>query len=60
VYEREPEIHPRLLSAPRTVLMPHIGSASQDTRQRMAALATTAVVEVLAGNTPSNVVASPA
>jgi len=60
VYEREPEIQPRLLSAPRTVLMPHIGSASQDTRQRMAVLATTAVVEVLAGNTPSNVVASPA
>jgi len=60
VYEREPEIHPRLLSAPRTVLMPHIGSASQHTRQRMAVLATTAVVEVLAGNTPSNVVASPA
>ena len=29
VYEREPEVHPRLLAAPRTVLLPHIGSASQ-------------------------------
>jgi glyoxylate reductase len=60
VYEREPEIHPRLMNAPRTVLMPHIGSASQDTRQWMAMLATNAVVEVLAGETPPNVVASPA
>ena len=36
VYEREPEVEPRLLSAPRTVLLPHIGSASQATRTRMA------------------------
>ena len=60
VYEREPEIHPRLLSAPRTVLMPHIGSASVATRTSMALLATNAVVTVFAGETPSNVVASPA
>ena len=32
VFEREPEVHPRLLDAPRTVLLPHIGSASQATR----------------------------
>ena len=32
VYEREPIIEPRLLDAPRTVLLPHIGSASQATR----------------------------
>jgi len=31
VFEREPEVHPRLLAAPRTVLLPHVGSA---TRQR--------------------------
>ena len=36
VYEREPEVHPRLLAAPRTVLLPHIGSASLATRTRMA------------------------
>ena len=28
VFEREPEVHPRLLAAPRTVLLPHIGSAT--------------------------------
>jgi glyoxylate reductase len=58
VYEREPRIHPRLLDAPRTVLMPHVGSASRATRTRMATLATSAVATVLAGGTPPNVVRS--
>ncbi|MGA2322066.1 MAG: NAD(P)-dependent oxidoreductase [Solirubrobacteraceae bacterium] len=35
VYENEPKISPRLLSAPRTVLLPHIGSATLRTRQAM-------------------------
>ena len=56
VFEREPEVHPRLLSAPRTVLLPHIGSASQATRTRMARLAASAVATVLGGGTPPNVV----
>jgi glyoxylate reductase len=56
VYEHEPEIHPRLLDAPHTVLLPHIGSASYATRRRMAELATSAVATVLAGGTPPNVV----
>jgi glyoxylate reductase len=56
VYEREPIIEPRLLEAPRTVLLPHIGSASQATRTRMATMATSAVATVLAGGTPPNVV----
>ena len=29
VYQREPEVHPRLLAAPHTVLLPHIGSATR-------------------------------
>jgi glyoxylate reductase len=56
VFEREPSIEPRLLSAPRTVLLPHIGSASQATRTRMATMATEAVATVLAGGRPTNVV----
>ncbi len=56
VYENEPLIEPRLLSAPRTVLLPHIGSASHATRTRMATMATAAVATVLAGGTPPNVV----
>jgi glyoxylate reductase len=54
VYEREPEAHPRLLVAPRTVLLPHIGSASLATRTRMAQVAAENVVAVLAGGPPEN------
>jgi lactate dehydrogenase-like 2-hydroxyacid dehydrogenase len=54
VFEREPEVEARLLSAPRTVLLPHIGSASVDTRRRMAQMATGAVATVLDGGSPSN------
>jgi glyoxylate reductase len=56
VFAREPEIDPRLLAAPRTVLLPHIGSASQATRTRMAMMATSAVATVLDGGIPPNVV----
>ena len=58
VFEREPEVDARLLSAPRTVLLPHIGSASTDTRRRMAQMATSAVATVLDGGVPPNVVPS--
>jgi glyoxylate reductase len=54
VYEREPEVHPRLLAAPRTVLLPHIGSASLATRTRMAQLAAENARAVLAGEQPPN------
>ena len=39
VYVHEPHVHPRLLAAPRTVLLPHIGSATQSTREAMLRLA---------------------
>ena len=42
--------------APRTVLLPHIGSASQATRTRMARLACESALAVLAGETPPNLV----
>jgi glyoxylate reductase len=56
VYEREPEVHPRLLTAPRTVLLPHIGSASRATRTQMARVACRGVCDVLAGRRPANLV----
>jgi glyoxylate reductase len=56
VYEHEPEIDPRLLAAPHTVLLPHIGSASQATRTSMARLACDGVVAVLRGEQPRNLV----
>jgi glyoxylate reductase len=54
VYEREPAVHPRLLAAPRTVLLPHIGSATVETRTAMSRLAASSVRSVLAGKMPSN------
>ena len=56
VYEGEPQVQPRLLSAPRTVLLPHIGSASRATRTQMARVAVAGVCAVLAGKTPDNLV----
>jgi glyoxylate reductase len=52
VFVDEPAIHPRLRAAPRTVLLPHIGSATHDTRRRMAAIAVANVQAVLSGNPP--------
>jgi len=52
VYADEPAVHPRLLAAPRTVLLPHIGSATRDTRRRMAATALANVHAVLRGDPP--------
>ena len=43
---------PRWLSAPRTVLLPHIGSATIGTRTAMARLACEGVRAVLAGERP--------
>lgn len=52
VYEREPEIHPGLLELDNVVLLPHIGSATTGTRERMAALAARNVRAVLSGEEP--------
>lgn len=49
VFEREPEVHPELMSAPNAVLLPHIGSATHDTRQNMAELSVNAIDLVLQG-----------
>ncbi len=38
VYDGEPRLHPRWLEAPRTVLLPHLGSATVETREAMASL----------------------
>jgi glyoxylate reductase len=52
VYTEEPEILPRLKAAPRTVLLPHIGSATADTRREMARIAVANVRAVLDGQSP--------
>ena len=52
VYAEEPAMHPRLRAAPRTVLLPHIGSATVETRRKMAAIALANVHSVLSGGPP--------
>ena len=52
VYEKEPEVHPKLLELENVVLAPHIGSASIETRDRMAALAAENILAVLSGEEP--------
>jgi glyoxylate reductase len=59
VYEHEPTVSDRLLRAPRTVLLPHIGSATIQTRTRMGRLAAQGVVDVLDGRPPTNLVGAP-
>ena len=57
VFDGEPNVNPRLLSAPRATLLPHIGSATIATRTHMARLACQGVCDVLAGRRPPNAVA---
>lgn len=52
VYEKEPSIHPGLLRAPGAVLLPHLGSATTQTRERMGELATGNLLAVLSGDDP--------
>jgi glyoxylate reductase len=52
VYEDEPEAHPKLLELENVVLAPHIGSASIETRDRMATLAAENLAAVLRGEHP--------
>ncbi len=56
VFNGEPAVDPRLLSAPRLVLAPHIGSATTWARTQMAQLCADAVIAVLRGNRPDNLV----
>ncbi len=52
VYESEPEVNPRLLNAPRAVLLPHIGSATIPSRDGMASAVADNVIAVLEGEEP--------
>ena len=49
VFEDEPEMAPGLAELPNIVIVPHIGSASRDTRDRMATIAATNALHHLRG-----------
>ena len=59
VFENEPQVHSGLLDLDNAVLVPHLGSATVETRGAMAELAARNVVEVLAGRDPLTPVAPP-
>ena len=52
VYEREPEVHADLLALENVMLIPHIASATTETRTAMANLAVSNVLAVLKGEAP--------
>ena len=54
VYEREPAIHPGLISLPNVVLAPHIASASIRTRSEMSAMAARNMATAVRGGRPPN------
>jgi glyoxylate reductase len=56
VYEHEPKINPELVQMPNVLLLPHIGSATVETRRRMAVLAAENLVSVLNGRPCPNIV----
>ncbi|MFL6247811.1 MAG: 2-hydroxyacid dehydrogenase [Thermoanaerobaculia bacterium] len=52
VYEHEPRVNPRLLTMKNVVLLPHIGSATEEARNAMARIAATNVLLFLGGAEP--------
>jgi glyoxylate reductase len=54
VYENEPKVHPALLTRRDVILAPHIGSATIETRTKMAVMAATNAAEFFEGRRPPN------
>ena len=59
VHDREPDVHPRLAASTRTVLLPHVGSATVATRERMAEVVARNLRAVLGGGPPPDPVPGP-
>lgn len=57
VHEREPRISSAMKRLPNVVLLPHLGTATRETRRAMAELVIQGALGVLAGKHPWNEVA---
>src|ERR1700736_652400 len=60
VYEHEPEANARLLTMKNVVILPHIGSATDEARTAMASIAATDISRFLQGQPPLHPVGLPA
>jgi lactate dehydrogenase-like 2-hydroxyacid dehydrogenase len=56
VYDGEPKMHPGYLELENVVLLPHLGSATTETRDAMGNIVLDGIDAVLAGQDPSNLV----
>jgi glyoxylate reductase len=56
VYEDEPALAPGLSRLENVVLLPHVGSATMETRDEMGRMCAQAVIDVLQGRVPANIV----
>jgi glyoxylate reductase len=56
VFESEPRVHPTLLGLPNVVLMPNVGSATGESRLKMATLAAENLLAAMEGKRPPNLV----
>jgi glyoxylate reductase len=52
VFEKEPEVHPDLLELDNALVIPHLGSATVETRDAMGFLAVENLVSALEGRRP--------
>ncbi|MFC1887686.1 2-hydroxyacid dehydrogenase [Candidatus Cloacimonadota bacterium] len=56
VYYKEPEMHPDLKDCANAVLLPHIASASIETRTKMGLLAAENAIAIMTGDRPKHIV----
>ena len=56
VFEEEPKVHPGLIDLPNTVLLPHIASATIETRTKMGLLAAENAIAIMEGSAPHAIV----
>jgi glyoxylate reductase len=57
VFQHEPKVHPGLLSRPDVVLLPHLGSATEEVRLSMARMACEEIARLFRGEPAKNRVA---
>ncbi|MDR3533827.1 MAG: D-glycerate dehydrogenase [Rhodopila sp.] len=57
VYNNEPHLNPDYLTLENVMLLPHLGSATTETRDAMGRIVLSGIGAILAGQTPTNLVA---